>query len=616
MQSKIHQLGNVAFFITSDKPKTKLKPLFKVAETNGVKAFYLPKNRIVHTDRTRDQTNSEWLETMADWLILSKTDEILMSPSSFSLTAAMYGGIVPTLLGEQCTSENVPYNPPKEKRVVNDNFDPVLTRRQFGILVEISSAMFDAFRKNKINFIPKGGTLIGAVRHGGLIPWDDDVDLYYERTPENIKRIKNNIFPSMRQKGYQVGFGKEDDFWVRFEKINVAAMAWCRKSNVVTLRCGNKRFTFKMNANDFYPLKWIPWHDTEISVPGNLEKFWQQIQQRDQREGKLTSKDTWTDALSNGAIVSKSRHRIKWSRKQEKRPLTQIPNMDKYNGKNWEDVLHFRTSPNQIKQCSWPPPLYPNKSKTPQKDMKRLMEIQKWAESNKDSALVYLVSGALLGMYRDGALISYDSDVDIRYAVSKNGMYSKLKKFKNSFISLNDMKKWGDHWNGFWYIEPKEVNNDLIAKFNKEFICKPSRSSPIQTHIRTRTELEYEYGPAWFIRMTFKGMQPQEYIHYTKISNRFHKDWTKMINTIKKIDLNNNRNVSVDEITKYVQEDGIDMEQYNSQISSRDRCRASRMLTWLLDYNLKPYPIKNNDKSAKNGNHPLFKFVECDNGTS
>ena len=262
------------------------------------------------------------------------------------------------------------------------------------------------------------------------------------------------------------------------------------------------------------------------------------------------------------------------------------------------------------KECSWPPPLYPNKDKTSQKYMKRLTQIQNWAESNKDSALVYLVSGGLLGMYRDGALISYDSDIDIRYAVSNKQERAELSKLKLGITSLNDMKKWGDHWNGFWYIEPEEVNDDLIDKFNRNYICKPSRSSPIQTHIHARKEIEYTYGPFWFIRMSFKGMRLDKFIEYVNPSYWFHKDWAEMIKTIKKIDSDGNHDVTVDEISRYVEKDGIDIAQYNLQISQRDRCRASRMLNWILEYNKSPYPIVK--KYKYNWIQPLFVFAECD----
>jgi lipopolysaccharide cholinephosphotransferase len=59
--------------------------------------------------------------------------------------------------------------------------------RQLNILIEIDRIC----RKHNLRYWIDFGTLLGAVRHGGFIPWDDDVDITIPE--EDYQRFKNII---------------------------------------------------------------------------------------------------------------------------------------------------------------------------------------------------------------------------------------------------------------------------------------------------------------------------------------------------------------------------------------------------------------------------------------
>lgn len=57
------------------------------------------------------------------------------------------------------------------------------------IQLELLKAFSEFCEKNKLRYFLMYGTLIGAIRHGGFIPWDDDIDVMMPR-PDYDKFIK------------------------------------------------------------------------------------------------------------------------------------------------------------------------------------------------------------------------------------------------------------------------------------------------------------------------------------------------------------------------------------------------------------------------------------------
>ena len=70
-------------------------------------------------------------------------------------------------------------------------------------ILDVMKFIDSVCRTNGIVYYIMGGTALGAVRHGGFIPWDDDLDIFM--TPQEYEKFKN----AMTKEGSELFFLQE-----------------------------------------------------------------------------------------------------------------------------------------------------------------------------------------------------------------------------------------------------------------------------------------------------------------------------------------------------------------------------------------------------------------------
>lgn len=95
-------------------------------------------------------------------------------------------------------------------------------------ILEIALYIDEFCKNNEIEYCLMGGSALGAKRHGGFIPWDDDLDIFM--TPDNYEKFRN-LFNSNgdKEKFYLQEWGSTDGM-VTISKIRMNGTSYIEES--------------------------------------------------------------------------------------------------------------------------------------------------------------------------------------------------------------------------------------------------------------------------------------------------------------------------------------------------------------------------------------------------
>jgi lipopolysaccharide cholinephosphotransferase len=144
-------------------------------------------------------------------------------------------------------------------------------------LYQLMKDVHDVLEACHIDYWIEGGTLLGAVRHHGIIPWDDDLDVQIR--DEDRERFSKEAAPVFKALGYSVGNrpGKDCGFQVQMgpkhlhllpHEVPPPADIYAAKEKIpgeVCICTCSKGIKF----TDLFPLKKVPFGALHVWAPAN-----------------------------------------------------------------------------------------------------------------------------------------------------------------------------------------------------------------------------------------------------------------------------------------------------------------------------------------------------------
>jgi hypothetical protein len=183
--------------------------------------------------------------------------------------------------------EGIDYNNDNNNNVIKHNstrYEYTVDAKEqntFKILLKILKLWNEMVKECGIKYWACAGTLLGAVRHSGFIPWDNDIDISI-MLPD-LKKVKKKLeqHPTLMccecELGLQIRFRDIEfpfmDIFVcdYYDKSTIKYCGFLSKRGKPTWFMDNFFPNEHIYSNELYPLKEVKFEDTTIMVP-NIEK--------------------------------------------------------------------------------------------------------------------------------------------------------------------------------------------------------------------------------------------------------------------------------------------------------------------------------------------------------
>ena len=180
-------------------------------------------------------------------------------------------------------------------------------------ILEIEMGIFREFdricRKHGIEYFLSGGSMLGAVRHGGVIPWDDDVDVAMTR--DHFERFKSIVRGELDPRYFYQSYTNKNGYHYFYDRITA------------------KDTYFATKYSDSYVMPKGISLDIFVFDKTSDSKFWQKVHFKRLMLKRLVMNVRWQDRPRRGKMYLLSKLLL---------PFLRLRSMDSYS-KSYDKLL-------------------------------------------------------------------------------------------------------------------------------------------------------------------------------------------------------------------------------------------------------------------------------------